>query len=153
MKLGKINPSFDQGYLYPFELFGLETNIVVTSPNVTNSSLLPILAIGFSGYTDNLAPYVENMPSTTIVNGTVVNSRFASLSLRRSNLSIVFVMILFGVNWALTAMVVYITTIALFSTEFRITDGIPALPITVILTIPALRALFLDSPPFGELIE
>ena len=54
-------------------------------------------------------------------------------------------------NWALTVMVVYITTIALFSTESQIADGIAALPITVILTLPALRALFLDSPPFGEL--
>ena len=93
----------------------------------------------------------SGQPSTTLLNGTLVNSRFARLRLKRSNLSIVFVITIFLVNWALTVMVVYITTIALFSTESRITDGIVVLPVTVILTLPALRALFLDSPPFGEL--
>ena len=151
LNLGKIKPSFDQGYFYPFDKFELKTNVVVTSPNVTNSSSLPILAVGFSGYTDNLVPFVENMPSTTLLNGTVVNARYASLEMYRSNLAIFFVMAIFVVNWALTLMVVYITIIAKLSTESRITDGIVALPITVILTLPALRALFLDSPPFGEL--
>ena len=150
LRLGKINPSFDSGYFYPFDQYYLETNFVITSPNVTNSRSLPILAIGFAGYTDNLVPYVEGTPSATSFNGTVVDSRYAMLTLRRNNLSIVFVMILLVVNWALTGMVVYITTVALFSTKSRITDGIAALPITVILTLPALRALFLDSPPFGE---
>ena len=150
LTLGKTKPSFDQGYLYPFDVYGLETNFVVTSPNVTNTTSLPILAIGFSGYTDNLVPFVENMPSRTLLNGTVVSSRYASLSLERTNLSKIFVLTIVLLNWALTAVVVYITTIALFSTESRITDGIIALPITVFVSLPALRALFLDSPPLGE---
>ena len=125
--------------------------MVVTSPNVTHSSSLPILAVGLTGYTDNLVPFVEDMPSMTILNGTVVNARYASLTLYRSNLAIAFVMTIFVVNWALTAMVVYITTFAKLSKESRITDGVVALPITVILILPALRALFLDSPPFGGL--
>ena len=122
LKLGKINPSFDQGYFYPFDQYYLETNFVVTSPNVTDSNSLPIVAIEFSGYIDNLVPYVGNIPTTTLLNGTVVNSRYAGLTLRRSNLSIVFVMILWVINWALTAVVVYITIVALFSTESRISD-------------------------------
>ena len=60
LNLGVLNPSFDQGYFYPFDVLGLDINIVVTNPNVTNSSSPPILAIGLSGYTDNLVPFVKN---------------------------------------------------------------------------------------------
>ena len=80
LRLGKINPSFDSGYFYPFDQYYLETNFVITSPNVTNSSSLPILAIGFAGYTDNLVPYVEGTPSATSFNGTVTQSWPMSVS-------------------------------------------------------------------------
>lgn len=146
----KSHLNFDQAYLYPFDIFYMSLNIVVTSPKVTNSSLLPILAIGFSGYSNNFMPYMENEEATTMANGTVFPSRYASLTLRRTRISQGFVMSILAVNWALTVLVAYIT-IASFSAHFRMTDGIVALPITVILTVTALRALYVDSPPFGEL--
>jgi hypothetical protein len=151
MMIQKTARNFDQAYFYPFDIFYMGTNFVAINPNTTNASSLPILAIGFSGYTNNFVPSVENMQTTTMVNGTVVQSQYAGLTLTRTIISIVFVMFILLVSWALTILVVIITIVALFSKRFPITDGIVVLPITVILTIASLRALFVDSPPFGEL--
>jgi hypothetical protein len=50
------------------------------------------------------------------------------------------------VNWALTAGTVYITLEILTDTE-KMSDGVLAFPITMILTIPAIRALYVGTPP------
>jgi len=149
LRIGKTTRSFDQVYFYPFDIFYMGMNFVAINPNTTNSSL-PILAIGFSGYTNNFVPSVENRKTTTMFNGTVVQSQYAALRLTRTTIAKVFVLFIFSVNWALTLPVVTITIIALSSKRLPITDGIVVLPITVILTITSLRTLFVESPRFGE---
>ena len=47
-------------------------------------------------------------------------------------------------------MVIYVTMVLLFDKNLQIPDGIVVLPISVILTLTGIRALFVDSPPFGE---
>ena len=52
------------------------------------------------------------------------------------------------VNWALAAGSVYITLI-LANKRKRVPDAVPLVPVTVVLTISAIRALYVGSPPFG----
>lgn len=55
--------------------------------------------------------------------------------------------LLFFINWLLTATVLYFAVSACVGTVLA--DGVLILPITVILTIPALRALWVGAPAFG----
>lgn len=52
------------------------------------------------------------------------------------------------VNWAMTVGTLYITLVVLVRKE-RINDAVLGLPITVVVTIHTIRALFVGAPPFG----
>ena len=52
------------------------------------------------------------------------------------------------INWALTIGSIYITFVVIFGKE-KIDLAVLVLPVTIILTIPALRALYIGSPPYG----
>jgi len=125
----------------------MATHIVAINVSDTNFNAIPINSIGFAGYSNNLVPYVTDAASTTLFNGTTVTSRYAYLTLKRTNVSKGFVLVIFVVNWALTLMVVFVTMVALFAKNVQIPDGIVVLPVSVILTLGGLRALFVDSPP------
>jgi hypothetical protein len=80
----------------------------------------------------------------------VVESRVLKATVERSMLAKAFTMCMLTVNWALTAGSVYITlVVANKRVTQRVTDAVPLVPVTVILTIPAIRALYVGSPPFG----
>ena len=55
---------------------------------------------------------------------------------------------MFTINWILTLCSI-ITTSLVFSRRGEVKDGVTLLPITVILTIPIIRALYVGSPPYG----
>ena len=79
-----------------------------------------------------------------------VESRALDLRVHRSVLAQAFTMCMLLVNWALTIGTLYVTLVMLVRRE-RISEVVLALPITVVLTIPAIQALFVGSPPFGIL--
>jgi len=153
LHIKNIQINIDQAYYYPFDIFYMETHIVAINLSDTNFSAIPINSIGFAGYSNNLVPYVTDSASTTLFNGTMVTSRYAYLTLKRTNVSKGFVLVIFVVNWLLTLSVVYVTMVALFDKNLQLPDGIVVLPISVILTLTGLRALFVDSPPFGILFD
>jgi len=93
---------------------------------------------------------VTDSASTTLISGTNVTSGYTYLTLKRTNVSKSFVLVICVVNWLLTLMVIYVTMVLLFDKNLQIPDGIVVLPISVILTLTGIRALFVDSPPFGE---
>ncbi|KAF9644675.1 hypothetical protein BDM02DRAFT_3190381 [Thelephora ganbajun] len=76
-----------------------------------------------------------------------VESRALELDVRRSLRSRGFTMCMWVINWALTSGTVYITLVVLVNTE-KMSDGVLALPITVILTIPTIRGLYVGTQPF-----
>lgn len=56
---------------------------------------------------------------------------------------------MFAINWVLAGCSIITTSVA-FNREGKKSDvGITLLPVTVILTIPAIRNLYVGSPPFG----
>ena len=88
-------------------------------------------------------------------NGTAVTiqaeSRALEVHVRRSVLARAFTMCMLLVNWALTIGSLYVTLVMLVRRE-RMSEAVLALPITMVLTIPAIRSLFIGSPPFGILL-
>jgi hypothetical protein len=70
--------------------------------------------------------------------------------LTRSPLVKAFSMIIFLVNWMLVGMILFITVVA-FVGKKKMPETLSLLPITIILIVPSLRALMVNSPAFGEL--
>lgn len=59
---------------------------------------------------------------------------------------------LLAINWILTLCSIF-TTSLLFRHNGSMGDGVALLPLTVILTIPAIRALYVGSPRFGIFLD
>ncbi len=137
----------DQQYAYPFDTYIVDTSFVALSSD-TNQSL-PIIALSPADSTDNFSPYIIQQWSTRInITGTEVDGRYVQMGFRRTILSQFFVVVLFVVNWGLTLVVLFITIAA--TDGQKVDVSILILPVTVILTIPALRALWVGAPAFGK---
>ena len=142
---------FEQQYFYPFETYRLVTTFVAF--NAATNTPLPIVGLTFSDSVDNFQPEVEESETQTHVNNTLVNSRTSHLTIQRAISTQVFVIFILLTNWTLTALVVYITYLALRS-NLKLGDGIDGmvlLPVMLILALPKLRQFFVDAPPIGEL--
>ena len=77
-----------------------------------------------------------------------VESSVVWIGAKRSPLARAFTLCLFIVNWALTIGSVYITLLVLVGTG-KMDPAVLLLPVTLVLTIPTLRSLYVGSPPFG----
>ena len=85
-------------------------------------------------------------------NGTItveVESYTTLVNVKHSTRARALTFSMFGINWALTLCSLAITMIVANKKEVK--DGIALLPITVILSIPVIRSLYIGSPPFGIL--
>jgi len=94
--------------------------------------------------TKNAWTYDSGAGPTTIV----VESSMIEVTVKRSQLAQAFTVCLLLINAALTAGSVYVTLLVIVRTE-GVNDAILLLPVTTVLTIPALRGLYVGSPPFG----
>lgn len=139
----------DQIYAYPFDTYYLDTSIIALNGNNKEASLLDIIPVDS---TDNFTPYILESyfiarPSP-VNRHTLVNARHVRIALRRTILTQFFVMSLFLTNWALTGVVVYITICANDGVEMK--NSILVLPLSVVVTIPTLRSLWIGAPGFGR---
>ena len=150
----------DQQYGFPFDGYQLETTFLAFD-DTTNASV-PILGLRIISSTDNFTPLLRYDEPTVTFNASVVSAdaydagstagrllgRTMEIGLQRSGFAKTYVMTLWVVNWGLTAVVAFITVSAVAGRE--VGESILLLPISVILTIPALRALWDGAPAFGE---
>ncbi|EIN07272.1 hypothetical protein PUNSTDRAFT_144789 [Punctularia strigosozonata HHB-11173 SS5] len=141
----------DQQSAFPFDRYDLETTFMTKDHN-TNETL-PILSLVAVDSTQNFAPHlVWDLPvMMNDVNGTTTSARTTHSRFGREALTKAFVVIIFVVNWLLTAVVVWITLRVAIGAE--VDSGIMLLPVSVILTIPALRALWVGAPAFGLILD
>lgn len=140
----------DQEFAYPFDGYQMETTFVVR--NHDTNQALPILGARITSSTNNMNFFLRYDRATVQHNSTsgeTFPSRTMELALGRNGFTKAFVVTLFIVNWALTAVCAYITISALAGV--KLSESIVVLPLSVILTIPALRALWIDAPGFGKL--
>jgi len=142
---------FDQPILAPYDDYVLDVQAFVID-TATNQSL-PILKLSAADPTDNFYAYGQvDWDTESTFNGGRVLSRHLQMRIKRSFLSKIFTIMLLLVNWLLTAGCLRITLLSVIGHK-DMGEGVLLLPITVILTIPALRQLYVGSPPFGILID
>ena len=142
------NRAFQQQYFYPFEFYFVMTTFVAF--NTATNTTVPIIRLAFSNPVNNFQTQIAESSTNTNVNNTVVNSRTTKLILSRTVSAQIFVVLIFITNWVLTAVLVYVTSLSLWSNA-KLGEGIVILPVTIILTLPQLRQFFVDAPPIGEL--
>ena len=138
----------------PFDSYGFSASAFVIE-KATNKSV-PIVAFAAGNGPQNFVVSSTGMPAQSMFtydSGTgpitaLVDSRIVWIKAKRSRLAKAFTLCLFIVNWALTVGSVYITLLALVGTG-KMDPAVILLPVTLVLTIPTLRNLFVGSPPFG----
>jgi len=148
---------FDQQLTAPFDDYILNAFVFVID-KATNESV-HITRFAAADPLNNFVTFSRDTETTNKFtyetgNGTVtvdVESRALLVTISRSVLARSFTMCMLLVNWALTVGTVYITLVLLIRRE-KMSEAVLALPITVVLTIPAIRNLFVGSPPFGILL-
>ncbi|KAI0082697.1 hypothetical protein K474DRAFT_1767480 [Panus rudis PR-1116 ss-1] len=142
----------DQQFAYPFDGYQMETSFIAR--NSDTQEILPILAIRIVSSTDNMDTKIRfDIPTNTrnATSGEAIPARTMEMAFARNGFTKAFVVTLWIVNWALTAVCAYITISACVGVE--VTEGILVLPVSVILTIPSLRALWIGAPGFGLLLD
>ena len=82
--------------------------------------------------------------------GTAAQGRYMKMRFRRTPLNQFFIVSMLIVNWGLTLAVLHITVCA--ANGHEVDESILVLPLSVILTIPALRALWIGALGFGTLM-
>ncbi|KAI0779794.1 hypothetical protein C8Q74DRAFT_1367625 [Fomes fomentarius] len=142
----------DQQYAYPFDTYILDTFIQALTPDGNVS--VPILFLRTADATNNFQPSLnkdEDVRTLSIDGSPITRAHAVQYAFHRPALSQLFVMVLFTLNWLLTAVVAYIAVSAYEGVPMS--EGVLILPLSVILTIPALRALWVDAPAFGLLLD
>ena len=138
----------------PFDAYRLKA-FVFAIERTTNKSV-PILRFAAGDGPDNfvLSSVDWQMNSTwTHDSGTgpttaVVESRMIEITVKRSQLAQAFTVCLLFINTALTIGSVYVTVLVIVRRD-AVNDALLLLPVSTVLTIPALRGLYVGSPPFG----
>lgn len=141
----------DQEFAYPFDGYQMEVTFVARDHDTSDA--LPILGARIISSTNNMNFFLHYDRATEQRNATTgetSTSRTMELALGRNGFTKAFVVTLFIVNWALTVVCAYITISALVG--IALSESIVVLPVSVILTIPTLRALWIDAPGFGLLL-
>ena len=151
-----VNHVLDYYYadMVPFDTYFVGALAFVIE-KATNHSV-PIVTFAACEGSDNFVISSVETPTTsnyTYDSGTgpttiEVNSSTIEISARRSQLAQAFTMCLLLINWTLALGSTYVTLIAVFSEE-KVHEGVLLLPVTLVLTVPALRGLYVGSPPFG----
>ena len=147
--------SFVSAGFAPFDIYAL-TAVVFAVEKATNRSI-PIIKSAAGEGPDNMAVTSFDIPASSVYTynpGTgpttgFVDSSIIYIEVRRSLLAKVFTLCLLIVNISLALGSTYITFVAFARRGEKRPEGIFLLPVTIILTIPALRGLYVGSPPFG----
>lgn len=134
-------------YRFPWDTYRLTT--VFVAVNHTNNATLPILKLALVDSANDFSPSFTDLGSKSHFNGTTdTPSRTVILILARALSVKVFNVMIFIMNWLLAVTILFITIVALFGKK-KMPEVVLLLPVTVILTVPSLRALMVDSPASG----
>jgi len=138
----------------PFDAYFLTAFVFVINKATNNS--VPIIEFAAGDGPDNFVLSSDNYQTNstwTYDPGTgpttaVIGSSIIEITVKRSQLAQAFTVCLLLMNAALTAGSVYVTLLVFVRME-GVNDALLLLPVSTILTIPALRGLYVGSPSFG----
>ena len=143
--------------LVPFDTYSVSALAFVIEKGTNNS--VPIATFAACQGSDNFV--ISSVETPTARNYTYdpgtgqitveVESSTIKITAKRSQLAQTFTMCLLLINWALTIGSTFVTLVVVVRKE-RVHEGVLLLPVTLVLTVPALRDLYVGSPPFGIFI-
>jgi hypothetical protein len=156
------------GVMAPFDSYSFAVSAFAIEKSTNRS--VPIVTFAAGDALDNFV--VESSETKTKNNYTYdsgtgpttveVESSVIHIRAKRTTFARAFTMCLFLVNWALTIGSTYITVLLAFGDQDpemdgptpppEIDNGVLLFPVTIIVTIPALRSLYVGSPPLGIVI-
>ena len=152
-KCGKWDPVGD--LVVPFEPYCFHASVFAIDP-LTNTSV----EIGMFGILDTPNDYVisfHNAAGTTDFTyesedglvTTEADSRVLWAEIKRSSIAKAFAICLFLGSWTVTIGSVYTTALVTFG-RLEANSVVAALPLSALLAIPAIRSLYISSPPLGS---
>jgi len=140
----------------PFDHYKFTASAFVVEAT-TNTSIPITLAVGDAGPgdpSDFITRYKSESTTTVFTydtgNGPVtveVESRTVQARVKRVARARALTLSMFAINWVLTLCSVAIAMNVVIKEKAK--DGLDILPVTIILSIPAIRSLYIGSPPFG----
>ena len=140
--------------MVPFDTY-TATALAFVIEKATNESVPIILFAACGGPNDFVFTSVETKTTSNYIYDSgmgpttvEVDSSVIEISAKRSQLARAFTICLLLVNWALAIGSTYVTLVVVVRKE-RVHEGVLLLPVTLVLTIPTLRGLYVGSPPFG----
>jgi hypothetical protein len=139
-------------YICPRDSYNFEA-FVFAVESATNKSV-PVLAfeIGTFGSGDFASRSEVTTSTSWFYDGLTtmeVESNTLFASIRRSVAAQALTYSMFAINWVLAISSILTTSVAFQWGEGAGNFGITLLPVTLILTIPAIRNIYVGSPPFG----
>ncbi|KAF5331494.1 hypothetical protein D9758_018263 [Tetrapyrgos nigripes] len=173
----RANQYVTQEFLHPFGVWETKQTYLALSPssagnfamsdNTTAFQALPILKMSVVDSTDDFVPTKSFAAPVLnarvpLPNGTWTDEAYVLMTtIKYSLLARVFCMAIFSINWLLTILVMGLTIKVLFHwkrtrrrrTGVKQDSTVLLFPITVIFSIPQLRALFVGDPAFGILLD
>ena len=151
-----VNHNIDSlaGGMVPFENYSLSALAFVIEKDTGVS--VPIIAFAASGRPNNFivkSTEWQTKSNYSYNSGTgstmePAESSVIRVTAKRMGLAQAFTMFVLVVNSALAIGSAYVTLLVIFRRE-GVSDAVLLLPVTIVLTIPALRSLYVGSPPFG----
>ena len=106
---------------------------------------------GISGITTSISGIATSSSQVTKRTTVEVGYGWMWFEAKRSHFAYVFTLCLLLINWALAIGSIYITLLVIFGRQ-KMDVAVLLLPVTIVLIIPALRALYIGSPPLGGYI-
>ena len=142
-------------YAAPFDVYYL--SVVVSVVEKVTNELVPIIKVAVDSQVQNVN--VISVREGVLVNlydpgtGQIVEaeSHMAHIEARRSLFARAFTICLLVINWGLASVSAWVTMAVYFRRE-KPGDAVLLFPLTLAVTIPALRSLYVGSPPYGILI-
>jgi len=145
-------------YRTPLDRYDFRAFAFVLEKGTTRTIPITMFAVSSTGPIDFTTPSFEEQTKTnftyTTGDGPVtieVESHTMSATIKHSKRARALTFSMFSINWVLTLCSVAIALIVLRRSG-EVKDGVALLPITVILSIPTIRGIFVGSPPFGILL-
>ena len=142
-------------YDNPLDRYNFMAFVFVVEKATNKSVPINTFAVGDSGPGDFTTTSVEVPTRNQVTYDTEgglttieVESHTISATVRHSTRARALTFSMFAINWVLTLCSVTIASIVV-RRRGKVEGGVALLPITVILSTPTIRNLYVDSPPFG----
>ncbi|KAF9785344.1 hypothetical protein BJ322DRAFT_826777 [Thelephora terrestris] len=155
----ELDVLYSDQYYFPEDECDFGAMIFVLDKATNNSVPIIHLSVESSGPGDYSTESTFSNVSLKIVNDAGssptaewVQAFYIDVNIIRSLRARAITYSMFMINWILTFCSI-ITTSVMFNRRGEVKDSVALVPITVILTIPAIRSLYVGSPPYGVYLD